>query len=159
MYIPHTGMLCAKHTFFLSLFLFLSFKNIKNLGKIVICKFGASACKTCIHNGVIENTSTSKVSGGRKAIMWCIQKQSMVSARDLSARSADGETGYGRTRSRRGTEPETRMLRIFLFFIPSPCFSAVYFYQRGQIRIFFLYSTTFSFFLQWIYNSIGLNRG
>lgn len=132
-------MLCAKHTFFLSLFLFLSFKNIKNWGKIVICKFGASACKTCIHNGVIENTSTSKVSGGRKAIMWCIQKQSMVSARDLSARSADGETGYGRTRSRRGTEPETRMLRIFLFFIPSPCFSAVYFYQRGQIRIFFFY--------------------
>lgn len=120
---------------------FLSFKNIKNWGKIVICKFEASACncKTCIHNGVIENTSTSKVSGGRKAIMWCIQKQSMVSARDLSARSADGETGYGRTRSRRGTEPETRMLRIFLFFIPSPCFSAVYFYQRGQIRIFFFY--------------------
>lgn len=59
-------MLCAKHTFFLSLFLFLSFKNIKNWGKIVICKFEASAYKTCIHNGVIENTSTSKVSGGKK---------------------------------------------------------------------------------------------
>lgn len=61
-------MLCAKHTFFLSLFLFLSFKNIKNWGKIVICKFGASACKTCIHNEDLENTGTSKVSGEERRL-------------------------------------------------------------------------------------------
>lgn len=126
---------------------FLSFKNIKNWGKIVICKFGASACKTCIHNGVIENTSTSKVSGGRKAIMWCIQKQSMVSARDLSARSADGETGYGRTRSRRGTEPETRMLRIFLFFYTiAMFFCSLFLSTRSNSYLFFYIPPHFHFF-------------
>lgn len=78
----------------------------------------------------------------------------MVSARDLSVRSADGETGYGRIRSRRGTEPETRMLRIFCFLYHRHVFLQFIFINEVNF-VFFYIPPHFHFF----YNEISVRMG